>query len=638
MAFSSFPSARPHARGTIALPQIRLLALPIPWPRAVDLVIVAAVAWAIFYTLAYVSIYSKPHPAVVMSRWIAGNVPPGATIAREHWEESLPNLGGYRVVELPMYEPDEDANKVRRLVDEIQRNDYIVFYSNRLYGTISRLPERYPVSTEYYRALFRGQLGFELVRVETGYPNLLGISLADDTFGRPGLPVPPLLAGHRPTPIVLQGGYADESFTVYDHPKVMLFRKTRRLGETEIRAIIGATGSVRVVRLPSGEQPTVRRETGLLLSEADARANQAGGTWSEIFQRESLANQAPLLVWLLVAELIGLAAFPLTWLACRALPDRGYLLAKALGLLLVAHLAWLAASLHLATWTGPTLLGALGLVAAISAGVAVRFRAEIVTFVRREWPMLALGEVIFLTGFLAFAAIRMLNPDLWHAWRGGEKPMDFAYLNAVIRTTYFPAYDPWFAGGYLNYYYFGQVVVAAMAKLTGVVPEVSYNLAIPLLFALTLGGAFSVGSNLVRIVRREAVVPAAVAGIGAGLLVSSAGNLDGLVQLADGLWKAGNLNIRSSIPGLSELANALAGANAVIFQGKALPVFDYWRSSRMMPPTISITEFPYFTFLFADLHAHLIGLPFTVLAIGLALATLAGGRGSGVGSQGSGVG
>ena len=70
------------------------------------------------------------------------------------------------------------------------------------------------------------------------------------------------------------------------------------------------------------------------------------------------------------------------------------------------------------------------------------------------------------------------------------------------------------------------------------------------------------------------------------------------------------------MPLLDAVVNSLGGLWQVVFHGAALPPFDFWRPSRMMPPTISITEFPYFSFLFADLHAHMMAIPFQVLALG----------------------
>jgi hypothetical protein len=140
----------------------------------------------------------------------------------------------YRITTLPMYDPD-DAAKLDTLVNTLSANDYIVLASPRLYATIPRLPARYPISARYYRALFAGQLGFEPVMHALNAPAWDGIVILDDPFTYAGLMNP-----IHSDALVLNWGYADESFAVYDHPLPLVFKKSRVLSSDELRALLSS--------------------------------------------------------------------------------------------------------------------------------------------------------------------------------------------------------------------------------------------------------------------------------------------------------------------------------------------------------------------------------------------------------------
>ena len=551
-----------------------------------------------FYALAYVSIYSRPHPATSASQWIRSNVPAGASILKEHWEEGLPNLGQYKWAELPMYE-DDTPQKTAQVSQMLAGADYLVFYSQRLYATIPRLKERYPVSSEYYRLLFSEAIGYRLVHFDTSYPGLLGVSLMDDTFSRPGLPTPYALQNFKPSAISIDMGFADESFTVYDHPLVMIFKNEEHFSADALQGVLNQAAAARARGEPPPQQS---KALGLVYSQEDAQVQQQGGTWSKIVDVNGWTNRLPVVAWLLLVEGMALLVLPLTFFIFRPLPDRGYLFSKILGLLLTCWLVWMMASLKWMAFSRLSITAALAVLFLLSLIVRFFRGQDIVAFIKSKWRLLALEECLFLAAFLAFVLVRMANPDLWHPFRGGEKPMDFAYLNAVLRSTYMPPYDPWYAGGFLNYYYMGQFFVATLIKGTGIVPSVAYNLAVPLFFALTAAGAFAVVYNLAEVTRRRIKMPGpswtpVAAGFAAVLLVVALGNLDGLVQVAGGIWRTAIVN-------------------------QPFGSFDFWRSTRLMPPDppgFEIDEFPFFTFLFSDLHAHMMALPFTILALGVGL-------------------
>ena len=566
----------------------------------------AAVGATAFYAVAYLGIYTAPHPAVQAAEWMEENAPRESVILREHWDEGLPLGYGANWQELPLYEEDR-PEKITMVSARLESGDYLVLYSNRLYGTISRLPERYPATREYYKLLFDGDLGYRLAAQFNSYPNLMGVGFSEDTFGRPDLPTPAGLESYKPQPVWLELGYADESFSVYDHPKILIFRNESRLDSGVIYERIAAGGfpNERPGASPSEPEPSESVKT-LMLSPSQAEARQSGGTWTDIINPKRHSGAMSVIVWLIVVEGMALLAFPLAFVVFGSLTDRGWLFAKGLGLLLVGLVAWLLASAEFMAFTRSAVsVGAVALFIASGAVVLAKAR-EIRDFLRDNWKTIAVAELIFLAAFFAFMVIRMANPDLWHPARGGEKPMDMAYLNAVLKSSYMPPYDPWFGGGYINYYYWGQFLVATLVHATGITTEVAVNLAIPTFFAMTAAFSYSIVYNLASAANggrsRFGAVSPIIAGLAGAAFVVVLGNLDGAIQLGQGAWRA-------------------------VVEGVPAGEFDFWRSSRMMPPDppgLEITEFPFFTFLFADPHAHLWALPFTVLSVGLCAAVVLG--------------
>jgi YYY domain-containing protein len=584
----------------------------------------------IFWSLAFVfGVYGTEHSWITASRWIYDHVPDGSVLASEHWDDDLPlglpepgaNTGahGYRLVELPMYE-DDNEQKYHLLRSRLSEADYIILSTNRLYGAIPNLPERYPMSTRYYRLLFAGELGFEKVAEFTTYPRL--------------------------GPFVFNDDVADESFTVYDHPKPIVFRKVRELSGMEWDSLLGDSWDGAIQGYVGAPTPLARFWGATARPSPPPSESKEGGSRAKTllldqpvdelpviddFRWNGLANRYHLfavIFWWLAVVLIGLVAWPVTFVVFRYLSDRGYILAKSLGLIIVAYLVWLPASLRLLRNSLFTIVLALALLALLSFYLFRRHRETMLAFWRERRRLIFINEALFAVAFLLFVVIRMFNPDLWQPWLGGEKPMEFAFLNAILKSPHFPPYDPYFAGGYINYYYYGQFIMGLVIKLTGVMPSVAFNLAIPMLFALTVGNAFCMGYNLAR--RRSRILT----GLLAAVFVAVLGNLDGMVHLVDRLSALSGSGFRSSIPGLEGLVRVWPGLLKVI-QGQSLPPLDYFGRTRVIPGTIS--EFPYFSFLFADLHPHMIGIPFTILVLALALSIVLRDKGQGTRDKGQGT-
>lgn len=164
------------------------------------------------WTLSFMPIYTKPNTRVEASNWINKNIPRGSTITTEHWDDGLPIYGGqnYNIISLPLYDPDTKL-KWENINSDLEKADYIIIASNRLYTPLQKLTDCeklyphpcYTQTSEYYKKLFNGTLGFKKVAEFTSYPTIpfLNIEINDQS--------------------------ADESFTVYDHPNVIIYEKNK---------------------------------------------------------------------------------------------------------------------------------------------------------------------------------------------------------------------------------------------------------------------------------------------------------------------------------------------------------------------------------------------------------------------------
>ena len=181
-------------------------------------------------------------------------------------------------------------------------------------------------------------------------------------------------------------------------------------------------------------------------------------------------------------EVLGLAATPLAAVAFARLPGRGVAFAKPLGLLLATWLVWMAGSLGLLRPGLGAWIGAVALVVAAGALALWRWRPPLREPETRR--LLLWSEALALVAFAGMALLVAYSPDVWQT----EKPMDMAFVNAAGNADSFPPQDPWMAGEDLNYYYLGHLMAAGLVKLSGVAPDVGYNLAVADLLRVLRGG------------------------------------------------------------------------------------------------------------------------------------------------------
>ena len=236
-------------------------------------------------------------------------------------------------------------------------------------------------------------------------------------------------------------------------------------------------------------------------------------------------------------------------------------------------------------------------------------------WLREHLTFVITTEVVFTIAFALWVVVRAYMPEI----TATEKPMEFAFLNGILRSDQFPPQDPWLSGYAISYYYFGYVIMAMLTMLSGIPSSIAFNLAIALLFALAATGAFGLAYNLISNLQspishlQKLIFP-----IFAPVLLLIIGNLEVLFEAlhARGLGTPEFWNWLD-IKGLSEAP----------VTGSFIPTDNWWwwRASRVIHDVARgqtqevIDEFPQFSFLLGDMHPHVLALPFVLLALAVAL-------------------
>lgn len=308
--------------------------------------------------------------------------------------------------------------------------------------------------------------------------------------------------------------------------------------------------------------------------------------------------------WWLLAAVMGVAAMPVTGRLFERFDDKGWIFSKMLAITATGYLTWLLVSIKLVPFTALTCV----LVTVVCAGGCIfllqrQSKKGIECFPIEHLSLVYWEELIFFAAFLLWTYLAGFRPEAI----GTEKFMDYGFMETMMRSTTLPARDLWYSEGHINYYYGGQYFAVFLTKLSFTKVELTYNLmrtfVAGLAFAMPFSLVYQMAVDRMKGQPKKKRVKEAVpvfAGLTAGMAVSIAGNMHYVIYAVILPW---------------------------IQKIKGEEVTGYWfpdatRYIGYNPdrPDKTIHEFPCYSFVLGDLHAHVVNIMFVLLLLGLLYA------------------
>lgn len=301
--------------------------------------------------------------------------------------------------------------------------------------------------------------------------------------------------------------------------------------------------------------------------------------------------------WWWVLFLLGIGFLPVTLRFFPQFFDKGYLFSRLIGLVMVGYAVFALGTFHIAPFTFSTILW-IAIILSVGLFILIPQKSYFWYSLKQHWLMFAIEELLFLTVLFTWAYIHSFAPDI----HGLEKFMDFGFVNTLLRTEYFPPKDMWFTPYTINYYYFGHLLTAMLTKLTGLPSYITFNLMLTTIVAVCFSLTFSIGANLYyNLVKGEKIrtIKIVLSGLLSACLVTLAGNLHVLYAFF------APYDVNNPVP-MWQLP----------FKPFSFPN-SYWYPDATRFIYHTIHEFPIYSWTVADLHGHVLDIPFVLLTIGL---------------------
>lgn len=308
------------------------------------------------------------------------------------------------------------------------------------------------------------------------------------------------------------------------------------------------------------------------------------------------------ITWWSILFLFGAGFLPITFKLFSPFFDKGYIFSKLIGLLIVGYLVFILGAFHIAPFTTPLII-IVGILLAVASYIFMPNRAKTVSTIKTSWLTFALEELMFATMLFTWAYVHSYAPDI----HGLEKYMDFGFVNAFLRTDYLPPIDMWFPPFTINYYVFGHFLTALLTKLSGLSPAITFNLMLSTIVAFCFVQTLSLGANLYHaLVKKTKFAPIKLTftGLLTACLVTFSGNLHVLYAF----FKPYNTDNPVPFWQLPFLPNSFPN--------------EYWYPNATRYIYHTIHEFPIYSWVVADLHGHVLDIPFVLLIIAFLFSLL----------------